>query len=84
MNMRKLLLTTACLLVLGGYAQAVPCSKEVQALQRLRDVEATRTDKIANKCSPEWFTAFKRYLEVTRRYETAAQRDKGSSSSPLT
>jgi hypothetical protein len=80
--MKKLLLTTACLFVLGGQAWAAPCNAKVQALQKQVDAVADRTDKITNKCSSEWFETVKRYLELTRRYEEAAQRDKGCKINP--
>jgi hypothetical protein len=82
MIMKKLLLATACLFVLSGQAYAAPCNAKVQTLQKQVDAAVDRTDEIINKCSSDWFEATKRYLELTRQYEEAAQRDKGCKINP--
>jgi hypothetical protein len=75
--MKKFLLATACLFVLGGQAHAAPCNAQVQALQKQMNAAGDRADKIKNKCSPKWGAEFDRFLALARRYEAAALRDKG-------
>jgi hypothetical protein len=80
--MKKLLLTTACLFVLGGQAYAAPCNAQVRTLQKQVNAEADKADGMTNRCVPEWHETVKRFLVLTQKYQEAAKRDKGCKINP--
>ncbi len=75
--MRTLAYVSFIIMSLTSVASAAPCDAQVQALQKQMNAAGDRADAIKNKCSPEWSTEFKRFLELARRYEGAAKLDKG-------
>jgi hypothetical protein len=74
---RTLAYVSFIIMSLTSVASAAPCDAQVQALQKQTNAAGDRADAIKNKCSPEWSTEFKRFLELARRYEGAAKLDKG-------